>query len=169
MLILAFMLIAAVPLFLVYRDIRRTLARFQVTWSDLSELEGLANEPYLKRARAVFAEHPEAAVYLFGHTHDAFLVEEGGRIIINTGTWLKILHRVPVRFGYMPAVYYPSFHLDCFHIKADQARIVIRHLETAKTPARELGLLQRLVTLGKGSRERRPIQETTEIVVAAAE
>ena len=87
-------------------------------------------------------------------------------MIINTGTWLKILNRVSVRFGYMPAVYYPWFHLDCFHIYAEQSRIVIRHLETAKTPARELGLLQRLVTIGKGSRDRRPIPEATEIDVA---
>jgi hypothetical protein len=88
-------------------------------------------------------------------------------VIINTGTWLKILSRVAVRFGYLPGVYYPSFHLDCFHIYAERERIVIRHLETAKTPAPELGLLQRLVTIGRGSKERRPIPEITEIDVAA--
>ena len=166
MLILFFMLVVSVPGFIVYRDIRKTLRRFQVTWSEISALDDQTNEPYLRRAREVFAENPDAAVYLFGHTHDAFLVEEGGRVIINTGTWLKILNRVPVRFGYMPAVYYPWFHLDCFHIYTEQSRIVIRHLETAKTPARELGLLQRLVTIGKGSRDRRPIPEATEIDVA---
>jgi UDP-2,3-diacylglucosamine pyrophosphatase LpxH len=166
MLILFFMLVVSIPGFVVYRDVRKTLGRFRVTWSEISALEGLVNEPYLRRAREVFADNPDAAIYLFGHTHDAFLLEEGGRVIINTGTWLKILHRVSVRFGYMPAVYHPSFHLDCFHIYVERSRIVIRHLETAKTPARELGLLQRLVTIGKGSRDRRPIPETTEIHAA---
>jgi UDP-2,3-diacylglucosamine pyrophosphatase LpxH len=163
MLILFFMLVVAIPGFIVYRDIRKTMRRFHVTWSGLSTLEGLGNEPYLRRAREVFAENRDTAVYLFGHTHDAFLLEEDGRAIINTGTWLKILRRVSVRFGYLPAVYYPSFHLDCFHIYAEQSRIIIRHLETAKTPDPELSLLQRLVTFGKGSVDRRPIPARTDL------
>lgn len=167
MIILFFMLVVSVPGFIVYRDIRKTLRRFQVTWSDFSELEGLANAPYLQRARKVFAENPDTAVYLFGHTHDAFLLREGDRVIINTGTWLKILSRVSVRFGYMPAVYQPSFHLDCFHIYADQSRIVIRHIESAKTPERELGLLQRLVTLGKTPGKREPIPPETVLEITA--
>ena len=65
------------------------------------------------------------------------------------GTWLKILDRVPVRLGYLPSVYYPTFRLNYFHICAEEGRIVIRYVEIPKTPARELGLLQRLVTLGR--------------------
>jgi len=95
----------------------------------------------------VFAEHPKAAVFLFGHTHHAFLMREDDRIIINMGTWLKILDRVPVRFGYLPAVYYPTFRLNYFHISAEQSQIVIRYVEIPKTPERELGFLQRFVTL----------------------
>jgi predicted ATPase with chaperone activity len=36
-----------------------------------------ANNIYLDRAREiVFAENPDVCAYIFGHTHDAFLVEE---------------------------------------------------------------------------------------------
>lgn len=65
------------------------------------------------------------------------------------GTWLKILDRVPVRFGYLPAVYYPTFRLNYFHIRAEQSKIVIRYVEIPKTPTREINLLQRFVTLGR--------------------
>lgn len=127
--------------------------------------EGQGNETYLRRARQVFAENPDTAIYLFGHTHDAFLDRENGRAVINMGTWLKILDRVPVRLGYLPAVYHPSFRLGYFHIRAEQARIVIRHVEIPKEPARELGLLQRLVTFGRRPAQRRPIPAETVIEV----
>src|SRR4029079_4048070 len=84
--------------------------------------------PHRARAREVFAANPDVAVYLFGHTHDAFLEREpDGRVIANMGTWLKILRRVPVRFGYLPSVYYPSFRLNYFHIFAEQSRLVMRY------------------------------------------
>ncbi|MCC6948767.1 MAG: metallophosphoesterase [Bradyrhizobiaceae bacterium] len=161
MMILFFMLVVAIPGFVVYRDVRKTLRRFRVTWSDLEAIEATSNAPYLRRADEVFARHPDVAVYIFGHTHDAFLMQSKGRVVINTGTWLKILRRIPVRFGYLPAVYRPSFHLDCFHIFEEKSKMVIRHIEIAKTPVEELGLLQRLLTLGRGSARRRPIPERT--------
>lgn len=161
MVILFFMLVVAVPGFVVYRDVRKTLKRFRVTWSDIESLEKTSNAPYLRRANEVFAQHPEVAVYIFGHTHDAFLEETGGRIVINTGTWLKILRRIPVRFGYLPAIYAPSFHLDCFHIAAEGPDIVIRHFETPKMPVQELGLLQRLMIFGRDAVGRTPIPERT--------
>jgi UDP-2,3-diacylglucosamine pyrophosphatase LpxH len=161
MVILFFMLIVAIPGFVVYRDVRKTLKRFRVTWSDIESLEATSNAPYLRRAKEVFAQHPEVAVYIFGHTHDAFLEETDGRVVINTGTWLKILRRIPVRFGYLPAIYEPSFHLDCFHIAAEGPNIVIRHIEAPKTPIQELGLLQRVLILGKNSVGRMPIPGRT--------
>ncbi len=149
MILLAVMLIAAIPGFIVYKDVKRTLRRFQVMQGGIATLEGQSNQPYFERARTVFAERPEVAVYLFGHTHDALLVEEDGKVIVNMGTWLKILRRVPVRFGYLPAVYRPSFRLNCFHVFAEGSRIVIDYLETAKTPAQELVWLQRILTFGR--------------------
>ena len=76
-------------------------------------------------------------------------LREDDRVILNMGTWLKILDRMPVRFGYLPSVYYPTFRLNYFHIRAEQSQIVIRYVEIPKTPARELGLLQRFLTVGR--------------------
>ena len=164
MLILFFMLIAAVPGVFVLYDIKRTLRRFQITGGSMSSAAVQSNEPYLDRARAVFTEHPEAAVYLFGHTHDAFVEREpDGRVVANLGTWLKILHRVPVRFGYMPAVYYPTFRLDYFRIHAEDRRIIVAYVEVEKKPERELTWLQRVITVGKRAAPPRPIPSTTVI------
>ncbi len=162
MLILVFMLIVAVPGFFVLHDLMDTLRRFRLTTVGLADSDDI----YVDRARAVFAANPDAVVYLFGHTHRAFLIEEDGRVIANMGTWLKILNRVPVRFGYLPAVYRPSFRLNYFHIAADGTRIVTRYVEVPKTPARELDLLQRFLILGRGHVVPRPIPATTFIETA---
>jgi hypothetical protein len=90
-------------------------------------------------------------VFIFGHTHSAFLRRVGpaGRVVLNTGTWLKLLHRVPVHFGLLPAVYYPSFRLSYFCIEKENNHLVISYVAAPKMPERELTWLQRLVTLGK--------------------
>ena len=113
-----FVFAVAVPLYFIYRDIRGTLTRMQIFPAYKSAPTNEANNIYLDRARAIFAENTDVCAYIFGHTHDAFLVEEEGRVIINTGTWLKILKRVSVRFGLLPAVYYPTFRLNYFKIYA---------------------------------------------------
>jgi predicted phosphodiesterase len=73
-----------------------------------------SEESYLKAAQEVFQSDPTVAVFIFGHTHAAFLRSLGpsGQAVLNMGTWLKLLHRVPVRFGLLPAVYYPSYRLN---------------------------------------------------------
>jgi len=150
MLIMFFMLVVAIPGLVVLHDIRDTLRRFQITGAEVSSMAGHSDEPYKERARAVFAAHPEVAVYLFGHTHHAFLeTEADGRVIANLGTWLKILHRVPVRFGYLPAVYYPTFRLNYFRIHGDDRGVVVDYVEVAKRPEPELTVLQRVFTLGR--------------------
>jgi hypothetical protein len=107
-------------------------------------------EPYLKGAKEVFEADNKVAVFVFGHTHAAFLRRLGpaGQVVINTGTWLKLLSRVPVRFGWLPAVYYPSYRLNYFRIEQQNDQLVIDYVEIPKTPERELTWLQRLVLLG---------------------
>ena len=110
-----------------------------------------SNAPYLQRARQVFEERPDAAVYLFGHTHAAFLQEENGRVILNTGSWLKLLHRVSVRFGKLPPVYFPTFRLSVFRIYGEGDQIVIEYREVAKAPEQELSGLQRTLLLAQAA------------------
>jgi hypothetical protein len=146
-----FIFAVSLPLYFIYRDIRRTLFRMQIDPAYKSAPTNEANNIYLERARAVFAENPDVYAYIFGHTHDAFLVEENGRAIINTGTWLKILKRVPVRFGLLPAIYYPTFRLNYFMIYAvaEEEKIIIKYVEIPKEPKEKLTLLQRFLIFGR--------------------
>jgi hypothetical protein len=148
---------------LVLHDLTRTLRRFHVLtnrWM-MPDLDSL--ESYLKGALEVFANDHEVAVFVFGHTHSAFLRRLGpsGQVALNTGTWLKLLHRVPVRFGLLPAVYYPSYRLNYFSIEAENNHLVISYVEIPKTPESELTWLQRLVTLGRLSKQQETIPVRT--------
>jgi hypothetical protein len=69
----------------------------------------------------------------------------GERVVINTGTWLKKLERVPARSRLLPSVYRPSFRLNYFCLSEDEGRITIVYERIRKSPPRELSLLQRLV------------------------
>jgi hypothetical protein len=122
-----------------------------------------SEEPYLDAAREVFSRDDKVAVFVFGHTHAAFLRRLGpaGQVILNTGTWLKLLHRVPVRFGLLPAVYYPSYRLNYFQIEHEDNRVVINYVEVSKTPEPELTWLQRLMTLGRTTKHQETIPAKT--------
>jgi hypothetical protein len=90
-------------------------------------------------------------VFIFGHTHKAFLKRLGpaGQVVLNTGTWIKLLRRLPARIGYFPAIYFPSFRLNYFRIQKQNNQLVIHYVEIPKKPERELTWLQRLALLGK--------------------
>jgi 2',3'-cyclic-nucleotide 2'-phosphodiesterase (5'-nucleotidase family) len=120
-----------------------------------------ANNIYLNRARAVFDENPQVCAYIFGHTHDAFLVREKGRVIINTGTWLKILKRVRVRFGLLPGIYYPTFRLNYFKIYERDEKIVVKYVEIPKEPQGDLTFLQRFLIIGRKPEHGKAIPEKT--------
>ena len=162
---LAFLLLLAIPLTFVVRDARRALMRFHLLGPDGVDPNVDSIEPYMNGARKVFANHPEVSVFVFGHTHDAFIAQEpDGRIVFNTGTWLKLLRRVPVRFGYLPAIYVPSFRLNCFHVHVEGDEAVIDYTEVQKQPnPKELTILQKLFLLGRERPEPRPIAARTVI------
>src|SRR6476660_5765222 len=129
----------------------RTLHRFRLQTSHGVTPNLDSETPYLKGAQEVFQADDKVAVFIFGHTHSAFLRRLGpaGRVVINTGTWLKLLSRIPVRFGLLPAVYYPSYRLNYFKIEERGDQMVINYIAIPKTPDQELTWLQRLLTLGK--------------------
>ena len=106
-------------------------------------------------------------MFVFGHTHAAFLkkLEPSGKIVLNTGTWLKLLSRIPVRFGFLPAVYYPSYRLNYFLIKEEDRQLVIEYVSIPKTPEQELTWLQRALTFGRGraQAERIPARTTMDL------
>ncbi len=161
MLVWFFALAVAVPLYFIYRDIRRTLFRMQLFPLFKTPPTDEATNIYIDRARQVFAENPTVCAYVFGHTHDAFLIEENGRAIINTGTWLKILRRVSVRFGLLPGVYYPTFRLNYFKIYGDDEKVIIRYAEIPKRLSERLTLLQRFLIVWRKPESGKPIRART--------
>jgi UDP-2,3-diacylglucosamine pyrophosphatase LpxH len=139
------------PAALVQRDLSRTLKRFRLLTGRRMIPNLSSDESYLKAAQEVFQSDDKVVAFVFGHTHAAFLKRLGpaGHVVLNVGTWLKLLHRVPVRFGLLPAVYYPSYRLNYFSIEKENNHLVITYVKVPKTPERELTWLQRLLTWGK--------------------
>ncbi len=158
-----FLVLFGIPAAFVQHDLRRTLQRFHLLTSHGMTPNLDSEESYLKGAQEVFQADDRVAVFIFGHTHAAFLKRLGpaGRVVLNTGTWLKLLHRVPVRFGLLPAVYYPSYRLNYFRIEKETDHLVIDYVAIPKTPERELTWLQRLVTLGKSPKPPEAISAKT--------
>jgi UDP-2,3-diacylglucosamine pyrophosphatase LpxH len=146
-----FLVMFGIPALLVQRDLLRTLRRFRLLTDRGMTLNLDSEESYLKAAQKAFQSDPEVVVFIFGHTHAAFLkrLAPSGQVVLNMGTWLKLLHRVPVRFGWLPAVYYPSYRLNYYCIETENNRLVITYVTVPKTPEPELTWLQRLATLGK--------------------
>ena len=162
-----FLLFFGVPTTLVVYDLMRTLRRFRLLTSHGAELDIDSPDSYLRGAQEVFRRDDKVAVFVFGHTHAAFLkkLEPSGKIVLNTGTWLKLLSRIPVRFGFLPAVYYPSYRLNYFLIKEEDRQLVIEYVSIPKTPEQELTWLQRALTFGRGraQAERIPAKTTMDL------
>ncbi|WP_129113688.1 metallophosphoesterase [Halegenticoccus tardaugens] len=141
--IAAVLLLLAVPLWIFGRDLRHTLERFGVVASGIRVGQG--DEPFLKAARDVFETRTDVAVYVYGHTHRASLTRWGDRLVLNTGTWLKKLQRVPTWFSRLPSVYYPSFRLNYYRIFSEGDHLVVEYEEIETDQPRDLTLFQRLV------------------------
>jgi hypothetical protein len=161
-----FLILFGVPGLLVQRDLSPTLNRFRLlTGRGVPNFDSEAS--YLKAAQEVFQSDDKVAVFIFGHTHAAFLKRLGsaptGQVIVNLGTWLKLLRGVPVRLGLLPAVYYPSYRLNYFCIEKQNNHFVITCITVPKTPERELTWLQHLVTLGKAPKAPESIPAQTVI------
>lgn len=146
-----FIFVVSIPLIFIFRDVKRTLERMQILPEETKDTPiYVPTAGYEEHAERIFAEHKDVAAYIFGHTHDAFLKQKDGRLIINTGTWLKLLQRIPVILGYLPAVYYPTFRLNYFMIKNnDDDKISVEYVVIPKEPKQELTLLQRLFMIGR--------------------
>ncbi len=150
---------AAIPLGILLRDLRRTLDRYHILKPHAPTDE--ADAPYVEAAERVFEQDPIVAVYVYGHTHKASLREVDGRVVLNTGTWLKMPKKVPVLFGYLPPVYRPTFRLNYFKISEEDGRLTIRYEHIWKKPPSELTWSQRLLTLTRRPEAGPPIPEKT--------
>ncbi|MFC7157300.1 metallophosphoesterase [Halomarina halobia] len=157
------LLLVGIPLHFLRRDIRKTIDRFGVFETELTVD---AEAPYEEAAREVFDERPETAVFCYGHTHRPSVQAVGEGLVVNSGTWLKRLHRRDGVIGLLPPVFYPSYQLCAVRIAAGSEGVVVRYeaIEKPSPGTEELTLTERLLTLG-----RRPDPELPDRAVAQGE
>ncbi|WP_265108763.1 metallophosphoesterase [Halosolutus halophilus] len=141
-------LLVSIPIYFLLRDVGETVDRFGVFETDLTVDP---DEPYKEAARDVFADRPETAIFCYGHTHRPKLTEVEDRLLVNTGTWLKRLHRRDVVAGVLPPVFYPSYQLCIVRITSGPDGVVVEYEEIEKPSpsAEEITLTERLLTLGR--------------------
>jgi UDP-2,3-diacylglucosamine pyrophosphatase LpxH len=142
------LLLVGIPLYFINRDIRKTIDRFGIFETSLTVNP---KTPYEEAAREVFDEHPETAVFCYGHTHRLGVEEVDGGLLVNTGTWLKRLHRRDGVIGILPPVFYPSYQLCAVCITAEDGGVAVEYRSITKpSPAtEELTLTERLFTAGR--------------------
>ena len=154
--IIGILVLLSIPLFFFVRDTRKTLKRFGlIEVADSEELR----DAYVEGAREVFDAHPEVACFIYGHTHRPSVTEVDGRVVVNTGTWLKRLTRKSAVFGLLPWVFYPSYCLNYVRIFESEGAVVVEYHLVEKSTPQELTLLERLLTRAPRSGE--PIPERT--------
>ena len=141
-------LLVGVPLYFIRRDVRKTIQRFGVFETALTVDD---EAPYEDAARETFESRPETAVFCHGHTHRPSLRTVDGGVVVDTGTWLKRLHRRDGVIGVLPPVFYPSYQLTAVRIAPAERGIAVEHLPIRKPdPAgEELTFTERLLTLAR--------------------
>ena len=142
------LLLIAIPLYVFLRDVRQTIDRFGVFETPLTVDP---EEPYIEAARDVFEERPETAIFCYGHTHRPGIREIDDRLLVNTGTWLKRLHRRDVAGRLIPPVFAPSYQIPVVRIEATEEGVAVEYEEVKKDNPRkeELTLTERLLTLSR--------------------
>ena len=145
--VIATLLILAIPGWFLVRDVREALSRYGLLRDDVLHRD--KDGVYVAAAQKVFANDPSVAVFVYGHTHTPSLRDLGGRLVINTGTWLKRLEYVPVRLGRLPGIWVPSYRLNWFTIDEDGGALRVRYAAIDKAPPRDLTWLERLLIVGR--------------------
>ena len=142
------LVLIGVPLYFIRRDVRKTIDRFGVFETELTVNP---EEPYVEAAREVFDEQPETTIFCYGHTHRPMVREIDGGVLVNTGTWLKRLHRRDGVIGILPPVFYPSYQLTAVRIAAQPEGPTVEYQPITKPSpaAEELTRTERFFTVGR--------------------
>ncbi|WP_436345325.1 metallophosphoesterase [Natronorubrum sp. FCH18a] len=142
------LVLVGIPVYFLKRDVRKTIDRFGVFETDITVDP---EKPYVAAARDVFDERPETTVFCYGHTHRPGVRDIGDGLLVNSGTWLKRLHRRDGIIGILPPVFYPSYQLCAVRIAPADAGVAVEYEEIQKpSPSpEELTLTERLLTLGR--------------------
>ena len=142
------LVLIGIPVYLLRRDLTQTINRMGLFETDLTVDP---ERPYLKAAEKIFDQDPETTVFCYGHTHRPKIKELEGGVLVNSGTWLKRLHRRGGPIGVLPPVYYPSYQLCAVRFEAVEEGLAVEYeaIEKPSPAPEELTLTERLVTLGR--------------------
>ena len=142
------LLLVGTPLHFIRRDVKKTVNRFGVFETDLTVDP---EAPYEEAAREIFNERPETSIFCYGHTHRPGIQEVDGGILVNTGTWLKRLHRRDGIIGILPPVFYPSYQLAAVRMESAADGVAVEYEQFTKpSPAsEELTRTERFFTVGR--------------------
>ncbi|MDZ7731462.1 MAG: metallophosphoesterase [Natrialbaceae archaeon] len=142
------LVLVGIPLYFIRRDIRKTINRFGLLETDLTVDPTTS---YKAAAREIFTGEPETAIFCYGHTHRPKLTAVDGGLLVNTGTWLKRLHRRDGIIGVVPPVFAPTYQLAAVRIAREGSSIAVSFEPVAKpSPAKEeLTLTERVLTAGR--------------------
>ncbi|MFP9192730.1 metallophosphoesterase [Natronosalvus vescus] len=146
------LLLVGIPLYFIRRDVRKTVNRFGVFETDLTVDP---EAPYEEAAREIFTERPETTIFCYGHTHRPGIQEVDGGVLVNSGTWLKRLHRRDGIIGILPPVFYPSYQLAAVRIApaaeadADGVAVGFEQFTKSSPASEELTRTERFFTVGR--------------------
>jgi len=157
--VITFLLLLAIPLYFIFKDVKATLLRYKLITPEGLVIE--KEEDYDNAAREVFAKDPDVVAFIYGHTHKVSLKKEGDRVIINTGTWLKKLTRVSTLFRFIPDIYAPSYCLNYFHIYEKDGKVAIAFKKVPKESISELTTMQQWMITFKGFEDKVDIPDLT--------
>ncbi|ACV10824.1 metallophosphoesterase [Halorhabdus utahensis DSM 12940] len=146
--IVGILVLVWIPIRFILQDFKRTIDRFGLVETEFTVDP---SKPYRAAAKDLFEEHPETAVFCYGHTHRPAVDEHDGRLIVNTGTWLKRFHRRQVIAGILPPVFHPTFRLNIVRIAAEDEGVAVEYETMDKPdPAKtDLTFTERLLTVGR--------------------
>ncbi len=142
------LLLVGIPLYFLRRDIRKTVDRFGVFETELTVDP---EAPYEEVASDIFDREPATTIFCYGHTHRPGVQELENGLLVNTGTWLKRLHRRDGIIGILPPVFYPSYELTAVRIEPDPDGVSVEYEAITKPSpaAEELTRTERFFTVGR--------------------
>jgi hypothetical protein len=85
------------------------------------------------------------------------------RYVVNTGTWLKRLDRVPANLRLVPDVYVPSYRLNYFAVKEETDSIRVSYQILPKEAIDDLSWLEKLMIFGRHNTQGEQIPSETVI------
>jgi UDP-2,3-diacylglucosamine pyrophosphatase LpxH len=157
--VITFLLVMAIPAYLLSHDVRSALRRYGVEKSEGLKIQKEAK--YIAAAEEAFKQDPTVAIYVYGHTHAVSMRKIGSRYVINTGTWLKRLEHVQAHLRVLPGVFEPSYRLNYFTISQQGNNIRIGYSIIPKEPPSDITWLESLMILGRQPSESESIPAET--------